>query len=76
MARRKNTACTAYESPVPKSEMSTPDKAGPVLRAILKTTALRPMALVRFFAGTESEIIAARDGWRNTCTQAIKKAVT
>ena len=47
---------------MPKSEISTPDNAGPVLRAMLNTTAFSPMALVRFLAGTESEIIAARDG--------------
>jgi len=35
---------------VPKSEISTPDNAGPVLRAILNTTAFRPIAFVRFFA--------------------------
>jgi len=33
---------------VPKSEISTPDNAGPVLRAILNTTAFRPIAFVRF----------------------------
>ena len=39
-----------------------PASAGPVLRATLKTTALRPMALVRFSGGTESETIAPRAG--------------
>src|SRR5262250_3411969 len=73
---KKKTACTLYEKPMPRSEISKPESAGAVLRAILKTTALSPIALVKFFAGTVSEIIAAREGCRKTCTQAIKKAVT
>ena len=49
-------------TPVLKTDISTPANAGPVLRAMLKTTALRPIALVRFSGGTVSEIMAARAG--------------
>jgi hypothetical protein len=41
-----------------KTEISTPAKARPVLRAMLKTTAFRPMALVWVSAGT------CRRSWR------------
>ena len=61
---------------MPNLAMSTPARAGPVLRAALKTTALRPMALVRLLGGTASEIRAARAGCRKVWTTAIKTAVT
>jgi len=62
VAIKKKTACTLYDIPVPNIEISRPESAGPVLRAMLKTTALSPIALVKVFAGTVSEIIAAREG--------------
>ena len=60
---RKNIpAWTANAAPVLNRDINAPATAGPVLRAMLKTTALSPMALVRDLGGTVSEIIAARDG--------------
>ena len=47
---------------MPNIAMSRPAKAGPVLRATLKMTELRPMALVKWLEGTVSAIIAARAG--------------
>ena len=47
---------------MPKIAMRKPARAGPPLRATLKTMELRPMALVICPSGTASPIMAARDG--------------
>lgn len=61
---------------MPNVAMSTPARAGPVLRATLKIIEFRPMALVKWLDGSVSAIIAARAGCWKAWTTAIPKAVT
>ena len=76
VASRIEHAWAAYAPPVPDTAMSKPARAGPVLRATLKTIELRPIALIRWLDGTTSATIAALDGCWKVCTIAMAKAVT